>query len=1076
MNKRLLIWMLSCIPVLVSAQSITLKGKVVDEDGQPVSNATVQAISKKEVALTKEDGTFSLKLSDTANVRLEISHTGFLNYVVRASEDLLTIRLNRSVGTSEDVVVVGFGTARKKDLTGAVGVLSGKELEKIPVPNVAEALTGKIAGVHVTTTEGSPDADIKIRIRGGGSISQDNSPLYIVDGFRVSTINNIASSDIASITFLKDGSSTAIYGSSGANGVILITTKEGKAGKISVTANVYNGVRKLTRELEVLNPYEYVMYQYEIDQTTSFSNYYGEFSDLDIYKSQRGRNYQKEIFGRTANQQYYNVGISGGTKDTRFNLGLSRNDEDAIMLNSAYERNNINFKLNTNFNKKLSLDFNTRLSHMLIDGAGVNTGAGSNSKLRNSIKFAPTKGLRDFSNELLDDEASVNPEDLSSLFDPLLSTLNEYKKQLRINANLNVGLNWKILPFLTFRTEAGYEYIYQKTSNVWGPNTPYVKDKAGQPVGNIAFRDGSSWRVSNYFTLNKKDIFKHHDIQLVAGQEAISSAYNTTVNESRFFPVGMTAEAIMANMNFGTAIPTVTYKSMDERKSSYFGRVNYTILGRYIFTGTLRADGSSKFAEGNQWGYFPAAAFAWNLRDENFLQNAGDWLKVLKFRASLGTAGNDKIISNAWQLMYGTNNENKPYFPGETEAANFIPGSYLYNPGLKWEKTITRNLGLDFELFKSRITGSVEVYHNTTKDLLIQAPLPTSSGYSFQYQNFGQTSNKGIEFTFDANIINKRDFSLNVNFNIAFNKNNVDQFVNGESDFKTYGSGWNGSSDPLEDYLIKKGSPVGQMYGYTTDGMYGFDDFTFNSATRKWELNKDVPNNSSLLGHDNNFGPGSLKFKDISGPDGVPDGVIDSYDKTIIGNANPKHVGGFNIQSRFKGFDLSVFMNWSYGNDIYNANKLDYTSYNLTRKYQNLVTDMSLENRFTIIDPLTGMNVLYGSNANPERLKELNANASIWSPLHTRTMLHSWAVEDGSFLRLNNITIGYTFPAKWINKIGMSNLRLYATGYNLHVFTKYSGFDPEVDSRRGTPLTPGVDYSAYPKSRSFIAGVNITFK
>lgn len=1068
--------MLSCIPVLVSAQSVTLKGKVIDEDGQPVSNATIQAISKKEFALTKDDGTFSLVLKDTANVRLEISHTGFLNYVVRASDNLLTIRLNRSVGTSEDVVVVGFGTARKKDLTGAVGVLSGKELEKIPVPNVAEALTGKIAGVQVTTTEGSPDADIKIRIRGGGSISQDNSPLYIVDGFRVSTINNIASSDIASITFLKDASSTAIYGSSGANGVILITTKEGKAGKVSVTANVYSGVRKLTKELEVLSPYEYVMYQYELDQTSTFTEFYGDFRDLEIYKSVKGTNWQNEVFGRSAMQQYYNVGISGGTKDTRFNLGVSRNDEDAIMLNSAYERNNINFKLNTNLHKKLTFDFNTRLSHMLIDGAGVNTGGGANSRLRNSVKYAPTRGLREFSGSIIEDDQTNNPEENSLLNNPVESALEEYKKQLRINANINAGLTWKILPILSFRTEAGYEYVYQKTSNVWGPSTANARNYGGQPIGNIALRDGTGWRVSNYFTLNKKDILPNQDIQLVVGQEALSNSYNTTVNESRFFPVNMDADAVLANMNFGTPIPTVTYKAMDDRKSSYFGRLNYTYLGRYILTATLRADGSSRFADGNRWGYFPAVAFAWNIKQEKFLADRFDWLTNLKLRASFGTAGNDKITSNAWQLIYNTGNENKPYFPNEIEAPNFIPGTILYNPKLKWEKTITRNIGVDFELFKGRLSGNVDFYHNTTKDLLIQAPLPTSSGYASQLQNFGQTSNRGIELSLEGVVINKKDFSLNLSFNIAFNKNRVDEFRNGDVNYKTYTSGWNGTAQPLEDYMIRQGSPVGQMYGYVTDGMYSFDDFIFNNTSKKWELNpaKGAPDNSAITS--SNFGPGALKFKDISGPDGVPDGKIDSYDKTIIGDANPKHVGGFNIMARYKGFDASVFLNWTYGNSIYNANKLDYSAYLLTRKYQNLVADMSLANRFTMIDPLTGLNIYSGSNANPERLKEINQNATIWHPVMTQTPLHSWAVEDGSFLRVNNVTIGYTIPTKISNKAGMSNVRLYVTAYNLHVFTKYTGFDPEVDTRRNPPLTPGVDFSAYPKSRSIIAGLNITFK
>jgi hypothetical protein len=462
------------------------------------------------------------------------------------------------------------------------------------------------------------------------------------------------------------------------------------------------------------------------------------------------------------------------------------------------------------------------------------------------------------------------------------------------------------------------------------------------------------------------------------------------------------------------------------------------------------------------------------MSDEGFLKAQSDWLSQLKLRTSYGTTGNNRIDATAWKMNYNANSENKPYFFNEVEAAQFIPGSNLYNPNLKWETTVVRNAGLDFSLFRSRLSGSLDVYWNTTKDLLIQAPIPPQSGFPFQFQNFGSTSNKGIELMLDGSIINTKDYSLNASFNIGLNKNRVEEFRNGAADFKTYTSGWNGTAQPLEDYIIKQGQPVGQMYGYVTDGMYSFDDFTFNNTTKRWEIVKGVADNSSLTSAAY-FGPGALKFKDISGPDGIADGVIDAYDKTVIGNANPKHTGGFSLNSRYKAFDLMANFNWTYGNDIYNANKIDYTTFLLSRKYQNILADMSLENRFTIIDPETGNNVATGTNANPDRLKEINADATIWSPLMTQTPLHSWAIEDGSFLRLNTLTVGYTLPQSLTKRAKISSLRVYVTGYNLYNLTNYSGFDPEVDTRRNPPVTPGVDYSAYPKSRSFIGGVNVTF-
>ena len=379
--------------------------------------------------------------------------------------------------------------------------------------------------------------------------------------------------------------------------------------------------------------------------------------------------------------------------------------------------------------------------------------------------------------------------------------------------------------------------------------------------------------------------------------------------------------------------------------------------------------------------------------------------------------------------------------------------------------TYTRNLGLDFGFFNNRLSGTIDAYYNTTEDLLIRADIPTSTGFKYQMQNIGKTSNRGIEFFIDAYIIEKRDFTLSASFNIAFNKNKVEEL--GDVKMSLQNSGWYGSaSGPTGDYLLKEGEPIGQMWGYVTDGMYKYSDFTYDPVTETYTLKEGVPDNSTLIGA-SYFGPGTLKFKKLSGEGDI---VNAAEDRTIIGNANPKHVGGFSLSANYKGLDCSAFFNWVYGNDVYNANKLEFTSYPDSRLYGNLLDIMNWENRFTTVHPETG-DFVYS----PEGLQMLNQNSNIWHPMMSRMVLHSWAIEDGSFLRLNNITLGYTFPKSLTNRFFVEKLRVYVTGYNLWTWTNYSGYDPEVDTRRATPLTPGVDYSAYPRSKSVIAGINLTF-
>jgi hypothetical protein len=448
----------------------------------------------------------------------------------------------------------------------------------------------------------------------------------------------------------------------------------------------------------------------------------------------------------------------------------------------------------------------------------------------------------------------------------------------------------------------------------------------------------------------------------------------------------------------------------------------------------------------------------------------------MKIRGSYGQAGNDRIDDQLWRTAFSVGTD-KAYYLNEVPLTFFYPNpDNIPNPYLKWETAITRNLGFDMGFLKNRLTANIDIYKNTGKELLLQSDVPPETGYTQQMTNIGATSNQGIEFVIDAIPIQKNDFQVSFNFNISFNKNRVEDL--GKDNFFLYSSDWN--SDVGADYFVKVGEPVGQMYGFITDGFYKVDDFQVDAITGKlmkdskgiYMLKPGIADNSGILYA--GFGPGAVKFKNLGDPldaDGnpVPDGnkVTFDADRTVIGNANPKHVGGVNMSVMYKGFDASIFMNWVFGNDIYNANKIEFTS--AYRKYTNLLTEMSSDKRWTNINDQGAV------ITDAAELAERNKNATIWSPNLGRYLFHSWAVEDGSFLRISNLTIGYTLPAAWTRKVFIQNLRVYATGNNLLTFTKYSGFDPEVDTRRSTPLTPGVDYSAYPRSKMYLVGLNVTF-
>ncbi|CAM3706160.1 SusC/RagA family TonB-linked outer membrane protein [Flavobacterium chungbukense] len=1050
------------------AQNTTVEGTVTDAAGLSLPGVNVLEKGTKNGTSTDFDGHYKLKLTNPKAV-LSFSFIGFKTIDVSAAgKTKVNATLTEDSNNLNEVVVIGYGTSKKSDLTGAVSTISGNDLKKVPVANVAEALTGRIAGVQVTAAEGSPDADIRIRVRGGGSLTQDASPLIIVDGFPINSMNDISSSDIDSMTVLKDAASTAIYGSRGANGVILITTKKGKDGKIAVNFNMFYGMKTMAKQIDVLSPDDYTKWQYEyalLSQTgtkvasdpSSYTKYFGNWQDQDMYKGLKGDNWQKQIFGRTGEVQSRDLGIRGGTDKLNYNFNYAHYDEKAIMIGSNYKRNNLSLALKSKLNDKIDVGFTVRYSDTEIDGGGVNEQnekSSADSRMRTIVGYAPLPVAG-----LSSDDVSGDGSDI--LVNPLRAVYDNERQQFRKNFNMLGSFGWEIAENLKLNVDLGLDNFNNLDYRYYGLTTYYI---ANAPLGPLQgmpamiMGDSKERRFRNANTLNydfKKIMGENHHLTALLGQESINYNSNTVTTTIHGYPKFFDFDKAKTLTTQGTPQSVDNYYSPDDKLLSFFGRANYDYKNRYILSATFRADGSSKFLEQNRWGYFPAFAAGWKISEESFLKNTS-WINLLKVRASYGEAGNNNIpVGQQVQIFQSTATT---WINGVTSI--WAPSKTMPNPDLKWETTVTQNFGLDFGFFKNRLSGNFDVYKNITSDLLINFPVP-GSGYDFQYRNMGETQNTGFEATINVVAIEKAKYGLNFSFNMGINKNRINSL--GVMNNFGAATGW-ASSQIGDDYLIQVGSSLGTMYGYKNDGRYEVSDFDYVGG--KYVLKSGVISTATtLVGDGSALKPGDMKLKDVNG-----DGKVDLSDKTVIGNVNPKSSGGFVINGNAYGFDLMAAFNWSIGNDVYNADKIEFSTANASAQYKNLNSTMADGKRWTNLDPATGQLV-----TDPAALTALNANTTMWSPYMRTAIFTDWAVEDASFLRLNTLTLGYTAPEMFTSKLGVSKLRFYLTASNVFVWTNYSGSDPEVSTRRKNPLTPGVDSSPYPRSRQMVFGMNLNF-
>lgn len=1035
---------------------VLVKGTVKDNLGEGVPGASVQVKGTSQGTITDLDGKFAFSVPNK-NATIVISFIGYVTVEQKVdTQKPMVITLREDTKTLDEVVVVGYQEVRKRDLTGSVAKANMNDVLTAPVASFDQALGGRIAGVNVTSGEGMPGGTMNIVIRGNNSLTQENSPLFVIDGFPVedtSASSTLNPSDIESIDFLKDASATAIYGARGANGVVIVTTKKGKVGRAQLTYDGSFGVQHITRTIPMMDAYEFVKLQNEMYPTvvagSYLMNYEGKQWTLEDYRNIDQYNWQDEIF-RTAWQQSHTVRLTGGTEGVRYNASLSYYDQDGTLLETGYKR--MQGRMNTVVRRgKLNMSLTTNYSRSIQTGStpSATSYSGMNNLFYSVWGYRPVTSP-DTPLSFLMDSATDNAVDSSNdyRFNPILSLKNEYRKNYINNLQMNGFAEYEVFKGLKVKVSAGYTYDARKNDQFNNSKTRYGGPTSTDKVNaQVTRSERLTWLNENTVTY-QTNIKKKHFINALAGITFQNSDYEAYAFRTTHIP----NESLgMAGMSEGQASTSSSAKS-SWSMLSYLGRINYNYKSKYYATASFRVDGSSKFNKDNRFGYFPSASLAWTFTEEKFMKPIKSILSNGKLRFSWGLTGNNRIGEyDYYQLLSvlksrigsytATNSIPSGVYPFENDATNAgtVPIS-LQNKNLKWETTEQWNLGVDLSFFDERIGLTMDIYRKNTRDLLLAAQLPYSSGFYNATKNIGKVRNDGLEISLNTLNIKTRDFQWSSNFNISFNKNKVLALSENQTALLTavqFDQNYNGQSS----YIAKIGLPMGLMYGYVYEGTYKYDDF--NKSGNSYSLKSSVPHFST----ENNTQPGMPKYADLNG-----DGVVDSNDRTIIGRGLPVHTGGLTNDFTYKGIDLSIFFQWSYGNDIMNANRLFFESSN--NRSRELNQYASYTNRWTADNPTSDIPAATNSSSN--------------------RVISSRIIEDGSFLRLKNVTIGYTFPSQMTKKWKIDKARIYVAAQNLWTWTGYSGYDPEV-SVRNSALTPGLDYSSYPRAYSVSFGVSLGF-
>ncbi|MCY7350633.1 MAG: TonB-dependent receptor, partial [Cytophagaceae bacterium] len=1012
-------------PVSAAMVLFKVSGQVTDELAAPLPGVSVLLKTTTNGTITDNQGRYTLNLPTDGEGTLVFSSVGYLNQEVPVNnKTTLNVRLVADVKSLGEVIVVGYGTQKKRDITGSIASISAAEVKAVPVLNAAQALQGRAAGVQVSQTDASPGGNVRVRIRGGNSIQAGSDPLYVIDGFAgAGDLNSINPGDIESIEILKDASATAIYGARGANGVVLITTKRGKAGQSNVDFETYYGWQQVGKKLDLLNGQQYATL---VNEAITNDNLYAAannqkppfFTADQIAGFGAGTDWQDQIY-QTAPMQNYQLTLSGGEAKTRYALSGNYFNQQGVVKNSGFGRGSLRLNLDREINTKFSVGTSLVISRSVRNAISANTSGSISdpSVTQSALNISPTQPVYDANGNY-----NRNLPGLQPVENPLALAIEPISKSQSDRVLANGFVNYAILKNLTLRVSGGVDVINSKF-----PSYVPVTIQSAQGGGGIARLGHSehySWISENTLTY-VRDFGRGSSLNVLAGFTQQSTRSESMNVEVRGFA---TDDLLYNSLQTGSDFRQPTSGADAWSLKSYIGRINYALRDKYLFTVTGRADGASRFAKNNKWGFFPSGAVAWRLSEEAFLKGIKA-ISELKIRVSYGLTGNQEIGSYSSIAALGT----APYVFGTTLATGLFP-TRVANPDLRWEQSGQLDVGLDVGLWNDRITVTLDYYDRKTTNLLLGRPLPQITGYSALVQNIGSIDNRGVELSINSrNLTGSRStgsrstgsLKWTTSLNLSTNRNRVlDLGTNVQGVSNVIFSGGGSSHLALPNVgIVQVGQPLGSFYGLVTDGIF--------------QSLEEVK-----AGFQPNAKPGDQRYKDLNG-----DKKVDNSDRTIIGSAQPKFFYGLTNTFNYRGFDLNVFVQGVSGASVFNLNRVELESLNGTVNNTTAVL-----NRWTPTNP---------SNTIPRATSSVSIQAS------------DRYVEDASYLRLKNIALGYSLPTGLLQSVRLRSARFYVSAQNFLTLTRYSGYDPEVNSRAGSNTNLGADYGSYPYAKTITVGLNL---
>ncbi|NOT76868.1 MAG: TonB-dependent receptor [Cyclobacteriaceae bacterium] len=1004
------------------AQTRLVTGLVKADTGEGLPGVNVLEKGTNNGTVTDADGKYSINVN--AGAVLTFSFIGMSNQEVAVGElSQVNIEMKTDVTQLSELVVVGYGTQKKSDLTGAVSSVAMSEIRNVPVTRADQMLQGRVSGVQITQTSAEPGGNISIRIRGTNSINTSNQPLFVIDGFPgAGDLNSINPSDIESIDVLKDASATAIYGSRGANGVIIITTKKGKMDQNSITFEAYTGIQTVRKKYDLMNAQQFGSYLNDVQSLTNQETGsttalpYPTQADLDALG--KGTDWQDEIF-RTAPIRNYQLGFNGGSGGTRYNVSMNYFDQDGIIINSGFKRGSLRFNIDRKVSEKLNFSFTSQLTRSLENKSLVNTAGGSaGGVVMDAMRMNPGVPVYDATGNYTLRNGPAPYVETTQTGNPVQYANSASDNRNVFRALLNAAGEYSIIKGLKLRVSGGIDMNYGNI-NSYVPSGIFFG--GGVTVGSAAqsSTNRTNWVNENTLTYDKE--FGQHTINVVGGfsaQQSITESFRSAATS--FFTDALGAN----NLGIGSGAVAPTSSKTGNQLASFFGRINYKLTNKYLVTFTMRADGSSKFGPNKKWGYFPSGAIAWRIIEENFMKNITK-VSDLKLRVGYGIVGNQEI--DPYQSMGRYTNSN--YVSGVTRLVGQAVAN-IANADLHWESTASFNVGIDLGLFDNRVLLTADYYDKVTSDLLLQAAIPQTAGLNSILLNAGKVGNNGFELSVTTINIDSKKVKWTTNLNFTRNRNKVldlngetQRIVGASSSSLFPGSGASTTS------ILRVGEPIGSFYGYQFDGI--------------WQTAEEIVASGITTP---TYRAGDPKYVDQD-----KNGIINSDDRVIIGRAQPDFYYGMTNTVTVGRLNVMVLLQGVQGQDVLNLNRYELES-----------GTTNTNKMTTMLDRWTGPGT---SNTIPK------AN----SVARRSTGITSEVLEDGSFLRVKTITIGYDLPIPKAIGNTLKSASIYVTGQNLFTFTQYKGFDPEVNSFGSDNLSLNTDYNAFPASKTFIVGVRLGF-